>query len=137
MPRRKRLTLVEDVEPDMPNVTIAPLTVTANPKQTALLWKFGGPAWSDAATGWRGLWATLTYRSTNRVCAVRLRVVDDWPVLPWDEFDEVLEAAMEGRRLPTLAEDEQVREQLAGAPIGPVEGMRSTVAAQIRAISPR
>lgn len=116
---------------------IAPLTVTASPNQKlsakcGVLWHWHEDWWEDPATGWRGVWAMEEW--TGHATAVRVRVMDDWPVVDPSRFREALSAAVYGKRLPTMADEQAMRNQLASAPIGPVEDMGSTVSAQVAAI---
>lgn len=119
-----------------PRLEIAPLTVSANPKQPITLgWKWRNDWWEDEATGWRGLWAfdgdgTIM----NRIRAVRVRIVEDWPLLSATGFYGVLCGATHGHRPATLADEAAFTDELAVAPIAPVEDVRQTLTAQITAL---
>ena len=118
-----------------PTLEIAPLTVTANPKQTISLgWTWREDWWHDEATGWSGVWAMNVSAITGRAEAVRVRIMDDWPLLTSHEFYSVLCAAKYGRRPASVADNERMGVELAAAPIAPAEGIGSTVTAQLAAI---
>ena len=111
-----------------PTLRIAPLTVTARPGQTVYGWKYR-ESWHDDATGWRGVWAVC--EGHTAMWAVRVRVMDDWPMIPPMKFYDALWAAVDGHRLPTMADQDRIRQELAAAPVGPAEGMSATVDAQV------
>ena len=54
------------------------------------------------------------------------------PLQTATDFFDVLQAAVEGKRLPTIADDQRMNAKLAAAPIGPVEDLGQTVTAHVR-----
>jgi hypothetical protein len=126
-----RITLAEEGGETL-RLEIAPLTVTASPEQKLGIWQWRNEWWHDEATGWKGTWAT--YETTGSIYVVRVRLMDEWPLLEPSEFLRTLWDALEGKRRPTLRDQEAISARLSTTPIGPVEDLHHTVDAQLRSL---